>query len=114
MHCICALKATCVDYIAEYNSKPDSMVARHERTTTCVHFTGMYKFLANAQSGVRSMIRSSRVNTTVFASTLHKCITLVEDRILSSRLCIHVKLTSCLTNLLSNSPRTCVQISSLN
>ena len=33
MHCICALKAMCVDYIVEYDSKPDSMVARHKRTT---------------------------------------------------------------------------------
>ena len=81
MHCVCALKATCVDYIAKYNLKPDSMVARHERTTTRMHFAGTYEFLTNAQSTVRTVIGSSRVNTTVLASALHECITGVEDRI---------------------------------
>ena len=75
-----ALNATCVDYIAD-NSKPDSMLARHEKTSTCVHFTGMYEFLANTQSRICTMICSSRVNITVLASALHECITRVEDRL---------------------------------
>ena len=69
MHCIFALNATCVDYIVEYNSKPDSMLAKHEKTTTRVHFTGTYEFLTNAQSRARTVIRSSQVNTTILAST---------------------------------------------
>ena len=47
MHCIFVLNATCVDYIVEYNSKPDSMLTKYKKTTTCMHFTGMYEFLAN-------------------------------------------------------------------
>ena len=108
------LKAMCVDHIAEYNLKPDLMVARHEKTTTSVHFTGMYEFLANAQSRAHTVIRSLQVNTTVLAGALHECITHVEDRILSSRLCVHVKFASCLTNLWSDSPRTRMQVLSLN
>ena len=81
MHCIFALNAMCVDYIMEYNSKPDSMLARHEKTTTHMHFTDTCKFLANAQSRARTMIRSFRVNITVLASTLYKCITCVENRL---------------------------------
>ena len=114
MHCIFTLKAMCVDYIARYNLKPDSMVARNEKTTTRVHFTGTYEYLMNAQFRAHTVMRSWRVNTTVLASALHECITRVEVRISSSRLCVRMKLTSCPTNLSSDSPRTCVQMSSLN
>ena len=81
MHCIFALNAICVDYMAEYNSKPDSMFARHENTTTHMHFTGTYEFLANTRSRACTMIRSLQVNTTVLASALYECITRVEDRL---------------------------------
>ena len=79
MHCIFTLNATCVDYIVEYNSKPDSMLATHEKTTKSVHFTGTYEFLANVQSRTRTVIHSSRVNKTLLVSVLHECITCVED-----------------------------------
>ena len=109
-----ALGKTCVDYIVEYNSKLDSMVVRHEKTTTRVNFQGTYEFLVNAQSRARTVIRSSRVNTSVLASALNECITHVEDGISNSRLCVCVQLVSCSTNLSSNSYRTCLQMSSLN
>ena len=113
MHCVCALKA--IDYIVEYNSKPDSMMARHERTTTSVHFTGMCEFLANGQSTDRTVIGSLQVNTTVLVSALYKCIihVRIEFRALAT-LCVCVKLASHPTNLLSESPRIRMQMSNLN